>query len=264
MIFRKNRQVSRLRRKLLLYFLLVSIVSVSVSAEIILEMSSDGFRNLIMGNFFTQAEQILPPAQLLALKENISRETLFSPVFDLRNRMILLLCVVTASIFGALYLFTKDIVHPMDKMVDATKKLAGGDLTVKVPVMTGDEIGQIASLINEMNGKLLDMIVQVKQDINRHKDKISAASHIITEMLDEENPKAVIASKKMKVSDYKNIMKVSADVVKLLEIMTGDLDSLKTFVNMYKTFSINSEISQDEIESAIKNFITRDNNLESA
>ena len=256
-IFFKS-DMSRLKKKLLLYFLLISIVSISVSAEIILEFSSPRFKETIEKNYYSELAKTLPQKDIDKIKSNINKKKVFNPIYDLRDRMILLLLVVSFSIIGAFFLFTKDIVDPMDGMVAATKQIVDGDLTVKVPVMTEDEIGQIGSLINNMNEKLLDMIVQVKQDLNRHKDKIMAASHLITEIINNNKAEDIIEHKKMRVGDFKNMIKLGEDVIALLEIMTTDLTSLQTFINMYKTYSLKTELSQDEIENAIKNYNSDD------
>lgn len=248
-----SRNMSRLKKKLLLYFLLISIVSISVSAEIILEMSSPVLTRNIENNFFAELKKELPKEKVEKIKIKIDENAVFDPINQLRNRMILLLLVVSFSIIGAFFLFTKDIVDPMDGMVVATQKIVDGDLTVKVPVMSEDEIGQIGRLINNMNEKLLDMIVQVKQDLNRHKDKIKAASNIVNEIISGKTGD-IIDAKKMKVSDFKKMIKHGKDVVALLEIMLTDLTSLQTFINMYKTYTLKTELSQDEIEDAIKSY----------
>lgn len=253
-MFGINKKQSRLRKKLLLYFILIAVVSVSVSAEIIFEMSSSVFRNAIVDNFYEQVEVSLGAEKTEELKADIDRREMFAPIFDLRNRMVLLLLVVTFSIIGAFILFTRDIVTPMDSMVNATKRIAEGDLTAKVPVMSSDEIGQLAGLINEMNGKLLDMIVQIKQDILRHRDKISAASSMVSDFNGDFTVDEIINNKRMKLSELKNMIEVIHGVSRLLDIMSEDLESLETFINMYKTFSINSEVSQVEIEEAVKLF----------
>ncbi len=258
MKFLFDKDMSRLKKKLLLYFILISIVSISVSAEIILEVSSPYFKNGIKKRLYKQLKMELSKEKFEEVKNKIesNEDFIFDPISQLRNRMILLLLVVSASIIGAFFLFTKDIVDPMDGIVAATQRIVDGDLTVKVPVMTEDEIGQVASLINNMNEKLLDMIVQVKQDLNRHKDKIVAAQHLVSAMVKDKNTGKIIEDKKMTVTDFKKMLKIGNDVISLLEIMTTDLSSLQTFINMYKTYSLKTELSQDEIEEAMKNYET--------
>jgi class 3 adenylate cyclase len=47
-------------------------------------------------------------------------------------------------------LITKSIVSPITDLVEATKRVRGGDLDARVPVMSGDEMGALAGSFNEM------------------------------------------------------------------------------------------------------------------
>ena len=253
MIFGKNKKpMSRLKRKLLLYFILISIVSISVSAEIIFEMSSNHFKKQIKDSIYQEITQSLPRKDIDKLEQKIDEDTGFAPINELRNRMILLLLVISASIIAALILFTRDIVSPMDGMVEATKKIADGDLTVSVPVTSNDEIGQVGNLINTMNEKLLDMIIQVKQDLNRHKDKMKVAANMLNDLINKSKTDQVLKQKRMHVKDFRIMLKAGRDMINLLEMMTSDLTSLQNFVNMYKTYTLKTELSQSEIEEAIR------------
>jgi len=98
------------------------------------------------------------------------------------------------------------------------------------------------------------MINQVKQDIQRHQDKVAVATNLITSMLTDVDSGEIIQQKKMKVSDFKDMVKIAESLVNLLEMMTHDLTSLETFVKMYKTYKISSEISQDEILEAMEQY----------
>ena len=106
--------MSRLKKKLMLYFLLIAIVSVSVSAEIILEVSSKRFQNQIQENFITSLKKNVNSKTLKQIKSDMKADNIFKPIYDLRNRMVLLLLVVSGCIIAAFFLFTKDIVSPMD------------------------------------------------------------------------------------------------------------------------------------------------------
>ncbi len=257
MVLLNKKPMSKLKKKLFLYFLLISIVSISVSAEIILEMSSSLFKESLKDSFYTQMQSTISAEAIESFKARADDRELFAPVTDLRNRMILLLLVISGSIITALILFTKDIVSPMDNMVEATKKIADGDLTISVPVISHDEIGQIGELINSMNEKLLDMIIQVKQDLNRHKDKMKVAASMIVDMVENRKTGRIIEDRRMSVRDFKRMVKLGQDIVNLLEIMTADLTSLQNFINMYKTYTLKTELSQDEIEDAIEDYKER-------
>ncbi|HOP64302.1 MAG TPA: HAMP domain-containing protein [Spirochaetota bacterium] len=245
---------SRLRRKLTLYFILISIVSISVSAEIIFEFSSGKLQREIGNNFIVNAEKHLPKGSVELMDRREVDNAVGRPIAVLRNRMILLLLVVFASIIGAFVMFTRDIVSPMHGIVEATKKIADGDLTITVPVMTNDEIGQIARLINDMNVNLQDLIMQIRQEISRHKKRIEEASHMISSIIGAGKAEEVIEKRRMKLSDYKKIASLSDDVVKQLDGMLTDLGALETFVRMYKTYAIRTEIEQSEIEKVLSDY----------
>jgi methyl-accepting chemotaxis protein len=249
-----KKEFSRLRKKLILYFILISVVSISVSAEIIFEFSSGRLKDEIRENLIVALSGSVSPAIVQKIDVDSLDSAVSMPLSTLRNRMILLLLVIFACIVGAFVLFTRDIVSPMDGIVDATKKIADGDLTVLVPVMSDDEIGQIARLINDMNVNLQDMVMQIRGEIERHKNKIREATDKIIFMGHVESAVEIIDNKRMKLSDFKKMIRLSGDVVKLLEQMLVDLSALETFVRMYKTYSIRPDIDQKEIDSAMNKY----------
>ena len=245
---------SRLRRKLTLYFILISIVSISVSAEIIFEFSSGKLQKEIGNNFIIHAEKHLPERDVAMINREGVDDAVGRPIAVLRNRMILLLLVVFASIIGAFVMFTRDIVSPMHGIVEAKKRIADGDLTVTVRVMTNDEIGQIARLINDMNVNLQDLVMQIRQEIGRHKRRIEEAADMISSITGSGKAEEVIERRRMKLSDYKKIASLSDDVVKQLDGMLIDLGALETFVRMYKTYAIRTELEQSEIEKVFSDY----------
>jgi methyl-accepting chemotaxis protein len=248
-----KKEKSRLKKKLTLYFILIAVVSISVSVEMIFEFSSANFRNDIRNNLIIEVQNGVPAGYIQKLNVERLDSAINDPISDLRNRMILLLLVVFASIVGAFIMFAKDIVSPMDGIVEATKKIADGDLTVMVPVMSDDEIGQIATLINDMNINLQDMIMQIRQEITRHKNKIEQATKAIS-YISQKNADEIIENKKMKISDFKKMTKLSLDVVRLLEGMLIDLGALETFVKMYKTYAVHTEINQRELDKVLDQY----------
>lgn len=245
-------RMSRVKKKLLLYFILISIVSISVSAEIIFEMSSERFREQIKYAFYSEIEKNTSASEVLYLKQKIDHAKVFSAIDDLRNRMILLLIVVFGSIVGAFVLFTKDLVAPMESMVEATKKIADGDLTVMVPVMSQDELGQMAKLINTMNADLQDMIMQIRQETERHKKEITRASGKVSFFSNEETLNRAIDEKKMKVSEMRSLVRYGRELEAVLDNMLADLSALQTYVSMYKTYAPQTIIEQSEIDNVLK------------
>jgi len=81
-----------------------------------------------------------------------------APYIDLRNKVIFtflgvaIVSVILLSIVG--YLITSNIVKPLKELLDATKKVAGGDLAHRVQIKSRDEIGQLARSFNHMTMEL--------------------------------------------------------------------------------------------------------------
>jgi len=240
--------MSRLKKKLLLYFLLISIVSISVSAEIILELGSPAFRKTFNKNLERELVKVMPQEQAASfISTKLDSHALFENIRTLQFRMILLLLVVSASIVGAFLLFTKDIIRPLDGMVNATKKIADGDLRVSVPVISEDEIGQIGNLINGMNTNLQDLILQIKSEVNRLQNRIGGMRDNITSV-DGDIMENAMTQKKLYMKDLKEILQAREDMRKTLSEMMTDLSALQAFINLYKVFEITqmNEISKDQ------------------
>jgi class 3 adenylate cyclase len=51
-------------------------------------------------------------------------------------------------------LLTRSIYQPVNDLLEATERVAGGDLSARVPVLSGDELGDLAGSFNKMMGGL--------------------------------------------------------------------------------------------------------------
>jgi methyl-accepting chemotaxis protein len=248
-----GREKSRLQKKLSLYFILIAVVSISVSVEMIFEFSSSSFREEIKANLIAEVQQGIPGEYVKKIDTEKINEAISDPISNFRNRIIIVMIIICASIIAAFRLFTSDIVSPMEKIVEATKKIADGDLTVKVPVMSSDEIGQVAQLINDMNSNLSRMVTQIRQELDRYKIKIQQSGKTIS-LISQQKSKEMMEKREIRVSDFKKMMKLNSDVVKLLDSMLLDTDSLETFVSMYKTYSLDggSNVRQNELDKILE------------
>lgn len=249
-----DKPMSRLKKKLLLYFILIAIVSISVSAQIILEVSSPKFSRSIRTQFISDVETEIDKETAEKVSKALSNEGRFESINDMRNRMILMLIVVSFSIIGAFNLFARDIVLPMDVLVDATKKLASGDLTAHAPVMSEDEIGQMAGLVNDMNISNQDMIKQIRRELDNYNFTVALAIDQLDHSLENDISDSIFKKKKMKVSDFKRIIESIKEVEKILNKMSNDLTSLHSFMGVYNTYTIPSEVTQKEIDETLKHY----------
>jgi methyl-accepting chemotaxis protein WspA len=67
---------------------------------------------------------------------------------------------ISGSILGLLFGFIimKQISAPLIRLISASRKLAEGDLSVRVPVNTQDEVGQVSEAFNQMVESLQELI----------------------------------------------------------------------------------------------------------
>lgn len=113
------------------------------------------------------------------------------PYLDTTNRVMLtffLIALLFVILFlVVIYFSTGRIIDPLLKMVMATQKIAQGDLSHKVEVGAGDEIGYLAESFNTMtqnlkvaNEKLLDWGKTLEKKVaERTKDLTEMQTHLI-------------------------------------------------------------------------------------
>jgi two-component system NtrC family sensor kinase len=81
-----------------------------------------------------------------------------APYVDLRNRVLLtflgiaFLSVILLSVVA--YFTTTKVVKPLRELSSATEKVAQGNLEYRLPIQSGDEIGQLAVSFNRMTEEL--------------------------------------------------------------------------------------------------------------
>jgi class 3 adenylate cyclase len=69
---------------------------------------------------------------------------------DLGLDVVVAVVVAFTLSFELTLLLTKSVVGPVRDLVRATERVAGGDLSARVPVVSGDEIGALATSFNRM------------------------------------------------------------------------------------------------------------------
>ena len=88
-------------------------------------------------------------------------------------RIFLIVCLVGLLIVFALtYLLTRTMIHPLEEMVAATKRIASGDLDVTVNVASRDEIGDLAVSFNNMLASLKTMNNELQQWAHTLEEKV--------------------------------------------------------------------------------------------
>jgi two-component system, NtrC family, sensor kinase len=69
---------------------------------------------------------------------------------DVMSTFLIVCAVGVLIVLGLTYLITRTMVRPLEEMVKATERIAGGDLSQGVEVATSDEIGHLGASFNKM------------------------------------------------------------------------------------------------------------------
>lgn len=232
---------SRIKKKLILYFLLISIVSISVSIEMVWEVSEQNFRDRLTKSFYKefQIAYTKETGQNLTLSlDEVDQKTALSVLDDMRTRMFLLTIVIIGNIFTAFRLFSKDIARPIDALVEGAKKVSDGDLTAEIEILTEDEIGELGQLINDMNINLQELIMEIRHEMERLTTKINSAKSQLQDFNTQAALERAISEKTMSLKALRKMVVGHEEIEKMLDDMVIDLDSLTALINMYKLYQI--------------------------
>jgi len=90
-----------------------------------------------------------------ALEVSMSVPYVQSLIASTRNEIILLTIVIIFAIgIITILLLRRNVISPILSLSDATKVIAGGDLSKRAEVKSGDEIGELAASFNQMTDEI--------------------------------------------------------------------------------------------------------------
>ncbi len=82
----------------------------------------------------------------------------FLAVFAITGFVIVMVAMIATGYV------VRSITKPVQELSGAAKKIADGDFSTRVDVATKDEIGTLAQNVNEMSGRLEEMVQKIKDD----------------------------------------------------------------------------------------------------
>jgi methyl-accepting chemotaxis protein len=142
---------------------------------------------------------IYDPLNLKGLKWAIVSKMDKAEAFQAVNRLtwvmgfIGIVCIIVILLFGIF--FTRTIISPIKVVVDRIKDIAEGegDLTARLDVKSGDEIGELAQWFNTFIDKLQSMIrniIENAETLNRSSSDLSGLSQQMSDGADQMSTKS--------------------------------------------------------------------------
>lgn len=143
----KKKSTYTLQRTMIIYFLLIGFASLMVGVEFIADTHGEGLKKELLSGFDQYA------------KGEIAEEDLFNPINRLRSKAVLMIGIILIVVVIVLTMFIKNITEPLQHMIEAAKKISGGDLSQTVTVHANNEIAALGNVINEMSSNLQEIIL---------------------------------------------------------------------------------------------------------
>lgn len=103
--------------------------------------------------------------QLISYQENLMTEaSKESEDFAKRETILIIVLSVVAILLATLlaWLVTRAITVPLSTAVDLARRVADGDLTTQIEVLSKDETGQLTEALKDMNEGLVKIVAQVR------------------------------------------------------------------------------------------------------
>jgi diguanylate cyclase (GGDEF)-like protein/PAS domain S-box-containing protein len=126
------------------------------------------------------------PGQLLGgVSIQMEMTPLIAKEVDVRNQGLLVATfTILAGIFVAV-LLSRSVTEPLAELVRATRRIAEGDLSLRVQAKTDDELGQLASAFNDMTGKLLNARADLENRVQERTVELEEANRKLQSQMAE-------------------------------------------------------------------------------
>jgi len=142
----KKSHRNSLQKTILIYFLLIVIAASFVGIEFVRDTNKQTLKDSLLLNM----------EQLLA--GEISYDTAFEPIRWLRNKAIIMICIILFVMFIVFTIFVKNVTEPLQHMIDVAKQISGGNLSKSVQIQANNELEELGNVINELTSNLQEII----------------------------------------------------------------------------------------------------------
>ncbi len=200
----------RLEKKFVVYFSIIIIVILSISIEMVIESASPYLEKEIRYNI--QSKNSI---------DEIKVSDIMTPLKKQQKKLFMIIIILIILMTLLFYHFTKEVVSPLQKIIQESKKILNGDLTISISLSTTDEIKDVGETINELTANMQEIVIQVKNWIGN---------------IEELNEKL---KKELYTNEY--ILKdkeLNKNLTKLLKEYKENTELLSDFLKLFKVYKL--------------------------
>jgi PAS domain S-box-containing protein len=134
-----------------------------------------------------------------------STETLIRDLKNTREEMIIsALCLGVVLYLGSVFLLNRFVLVPITKLLHATESIAGGDLSQRVALSSGDELGRLADSFNLMAANLAASQSQLEERVEER------TTQLRNRMAEHERVQAELATKDAQLEEAQALAHVGS------------------------------------------------------
>lgn len=91
------------------------------------------------------------------------RDFVYAGLMGARDKILLITALLSVVIGGSAVLVARHIITPLQELTGGVEQVAGGDLSVSIPVRRGDELGMVTSMFNQMVQRLQESQARLEE-----------------------------------------------------------------------------------------------------
>jgi len=104
-----------------------------------------------------------------------AQDSAYVHVLEMLLTMALIILLACGGALAVGFYVSRRVVHPLDRLIDAARRVGTGDLSVRVPVEQENELGELARTFNAMTGDLADSMKRLQANEERLRIALNAA-----------------------------------------------------------------------------------------
>jgi len=106
------------------------------------------------------------------------QDVFLAPIEAQTRTAVLLAVVVTAIVVAVAIILARLLTTPIARLEEAAQRVAQGDLNVRAPVESDDEIGSLATTFNLMTSQLQELLLGLEQRVNDRTRALATSTEV--------------------------------------------------------------------------------------
>jgi signal transduction histidine kinase len=191
-----------------------------------------------------------------------------APLRELRNNLLLVSGVVLILAIMTMLLFTRSVVKPISRLLQGTKTVRDGNMSLRLPINSEDEIGELTQAFNQMvdevrqkeqmetllaqkeierHRSISEMVAGVAHEVNTPLGIVNSAASIIEASLNADIRAELLQGKN--ADETEELAEILEDVVDSSELIQSNIKRTSDLIQRFKSLSV-SQMS-DELETML-------------